>query len=121
MFCLRRRQDLSRQQFSDYWREQHGALGVRLAEALGYDRYVQSHTLEIPLNDALQRSRGGPEAYDGVVELWFADEDVVARTFSSDAGRDAARQLVTDEFNFVDVTASPIFVVRETVMYPQGD
>ena len=43
------------------------------------------------------------------------------QTFSSPAGRDAARQLVEDEFNFVDVEASPIFVVEETVMFERAD
>jgi uncharacterized protein (TIGR02118 family) len=117
VFCLRRRPDLTREQFQEYWRGSHGKLGVSLADALGFRRYVQSHTVSSPLNDALQRSRGGPPAYDGVVELWFEDVDAVQRTFSSPAGRDAARQLVEDEFTFVDVAASPIFVVEETLMY----
>jgi uncharacterized protein (TIGR02118 family) len=118
VFCLRRRPDLSRDEFQAYWRDSHGQLGIRLANSLGYTRYVQSHTLSIPLNDALERSRQGPEPYDGVVELWFDEVEAVERTFSSLEGRDAARQLVADEANFVDVAASPIFVVSELEMYP---
>jgi uncharacterized protein (TIGR02118 family) len=118
VFCLRRRPDLTREQFSAYWHGPHGQLGLRLADALGFKRYVQSHTLSIPLNDALQASRGGPEPYDGIVELWFDDVAAVERTFSSAEGRSAARQLVADEANFVDVEASPIFLVTEKPMFP---
>ena len=120
MFCLQRRGDLSREEFQAYWRESHGRLGVALADALGYARYVQSHTLSVPLNDALQRSRGGPPAYDGVVELWFDSVEAVQRTFGEPAGRAAAAQLLADEANFVDATSSPIFLVEEQLMWPSG-
>jgi len=120
LFCLRRRADLTREQFSAYWHGAHGRLGVELARQLGYSRYVQSHTLSIPLNDALRASRGGPEPYDGVVELWFDDLAAVERSFGTPEGRAAARRLMADEANFVDVAASPIFLVTERHMYPSG-
>ena len=40
-----------------------------VAPALRIKRYVQSHTLTSPVNEALRRGRGGPEPYDGVAEL----------------------------------------------------
>lgn len=120
MFCLRRRHDLTRAQFQEYWRTSHGELGVASAGALGYRRYVQSHTADIALNDSLRASRGAPEPFDGVVELWFDDTDAIVATFSSPEGRRAAQALLNDELNFVDLEASPIFVVQEHVMV-EGD
>ncbi|SOD74671.1 uncharacterized protein (TIGR02118 family) [Jatrophihabitans sp. GAS493] len=117
LFCLRRRADLTREEFQEYWQGSHGKLGVELADDLGFIRYVQSHTLSAPLNDALQASRSAPPAYDGVVELWFESVEAVERTFSTPKGRAAARRLVEDESNFVDVSASPIFLVSEHGMY----
>lgn len=118
VFCLRRRPDLTREEFQDYWSGRHGQIGIANAEALGYSRYVQSHTLTIDLNLALQSGRGAPEAYDGVVELTFPSLDQIAQTFSGTEGRRAARELLDDEYNFVDLEASPIFVVQERHMWP---
>ena len=47
IFCVRRLPQLSRYQFQRYWREQHGPLVERHAEALRLRRYVQSHTLDV--------------------------------------------------------------------------
>ena len=53
-----------------------------VAPALRIKRYVQSHTLTSPVNEALRRGRGGPEPYDGVAELWWDSlEDLAERTF----------------------------------------
>ena len=120
MFCLRRKDGLTRQQFQDYWHDDHGRLGVGWAAELGFARYVQSHTLESPINDALQAGRGGPEAYDGVVELWYEDEAAVQATFSTDEGRRAARALLDDEPHFIDAARSPVFLVQEKQLYPPG-
>jgi EthD domain len=42
---LRRRPDLSAEEFHDYWREHHGPLAVSLWEELGIRRYAQLHTI----------------------------------------------------------------------------
>ncbi len=67
VYCLRRLPDLSRQEFQRYWWETHGPLVLERAAALGIRRYVQVHTLDTPLNEALRASRGSAEeAFDGV-------------------------------------------------------
>lgn len=68
-FCLRRLPHLSREQFQDYWRNQHGPLVLRHARALGFKRYVQVHTLDTPMNAALRASREAPEEFDGMAEV----------------------------------------------------
>lgn len=118
VFCLRRRPDLTREQFQRYWSEQHGPVGVRLAAQLGFQRYVQSHTVDSGLNDALQTGRGAPEAFDGVVELWYDDESAVETTFATPEGRQAARTMLADEANFIDTAMSPIFLVEERQLFP---
>ena len=65
MFCLRRRSDLTREEFQEYWRGRHGTLGVSLARDLGYRRYVQSHTEPTDLNDAPGAPRSAPPAFEG--------------------------------------------------------
>ena len=65
VFCLHRLPGLSREEFQRYWKEVHAPLVRRYAEALGIRRYVQLHTAESALNDALRASRGGPVPCDG--------------------------------------------------------
>jgi uncharacterized protein (TIGR02118 family) len=117
VFCLRRLPHLSRAEFQRYWRETHAPLVRRHAATLGIRRYVQLHTLEHPTQDALRASRGGPEAYDGVAELWWDDVRDLART--DDDWRAAALALLEDERRFIDLERSPLFVGEERAIIDQ--
>jgi uncharacterized protein (TIGR02118 family) len=113
VFCLRRLPHLSRAEFQRYWRETHGPLVRRHAAALRIRRYVQVHTLDDPLQDALRATRGGPEAYDGVAELWWDDRAAFEAVLADPAGQAAARELLEDERRFIDLGRSPLFVAEE--------
>jgi uncharacterized protein (TIGR02118 family) len=112
-FCARRLPHLSRAEFQRYWRETHGPLVRQHAGALRIRRYVQVHTLEHPMQDALRAARGGPEAYDGTAELWWESLDDLAAAVSSPAGEAASRLLLEDERRFIDLANSPLFVGEE--------
>src|SRR5262245_62986724 len=113
VFCLRRLPQLSREEFQRYWREQHAPLVARHAEALRIRRYVQLHTRADDLNAALRASRGGPEEYDGIAELWWRDrDDLIAATASPDA-QHAGRALLEDERRFIDLPHSPLWLADE--------
>ena len=113
VFCLRRRSTLSREEFQRYWRETHGPLVRRHASVLRIRRYVQTHTLDDPLNAALAAARGAPEAFDGIAELWWDSvEDLVAATATVD-GRAAAQALLEDERRFIDHARSPLWVCEQ--------
>jgi uncharacterized protein (TIGR02118 family) len=113
VFCLRRLPHLTREEFQRYWKETHGPLVRRHAAALRIRRYVQVHTLDDALQDALRASRGGPEAYDGVAELWWDDRDQLEAATGSPEGRAAALALLEDERRFIDLERSPLFVAEE--------
>ncbi|MCP5201817.1 MAG: EthD domain-containing protein [Gammaproteobacteria bacterium] len=115
-FALRRKPGMSRAEFQQYWREVHGPLVARHATTLNIHRYVQLHTLDDPINDALAEARGGMEApYDGVAELWWTDPDAL-RAAGSEAGQAAGLELLEDEKNFIDLPNSPLWYAYE---YPQ--
>jgi len=113
VYCLRRLPHLSREDFQQYWRETHGALVRRHTRALRIRRYVQVHTLESPVNDALRDSRGTLEPYDGVAELWWDSiEDLIAAATSPD-GQKAAQDLLEDERRFIDLQRSALWIGEE--------
>ena len=113
VFCLRRVPHLTREAFQRYWRETHAPLVRRHAGALRIRRYVQVHTLDDPLQEALRASRGGPEAYDGVAELWWDSRDALEAAMGDPGGQAAARELLEDERRFIDLARSPLFVAVE--------
>jgi uncharacterized protein (TIGR02118 family) len=113
IFCLRRRPDISEEEFHRYWRHEHGPLVTRHAAALGIRRYVQLHTVSGPVNAMLAASRRGPEAYDGVAELWFDSTEALASSAVTDEGVAAAAELAHDEERFIDHARSPLFVAEE--------
>ena len=114
VYCLRRRPELSRDEFQRYWRQTHGPLVRERAGALGIKRYVQVHTLDSPLNEALRASRGSAgEPFDGVAEMWWDSAESLAAATATEEGRRAAQELLADEGRFIDVERSVIFVAEE--------
>jgi uncharacterized protein (TIGR02118 family) len=118
VFCLRRLPQLSREEFQRYWFDRHAPLVRSHAATLQIRRYVQTHTGEQPLNDALQASRGGPEAYDGVAELWWDSAEAIGAATATPEGQAAGAALLEDERRFIDLARSPLFVAVERVVIP---
>ena len=105
---LTRRPDLTREQFSEYWKDKHASLVMSLDSfTSSVRRYIQQH----PVNNVPE---GFPIApYDGVAELWFDDLSSALTTF---AHQDYASIVAKDEENFLDRTKTVIFLSSESRM-----
>lgn len=112
VFCLRRQPHLTRAEFQRYWREEHAPRVADRMRALGAVRYLQLRTLEGPLSEAVAASRGGPEAFDGVAEVYWKDVEAFVAATGSDEGRAAGADLMADEQTFIDLARSPIFLTE---------
>ena len=86
---------------------------MRNADAMGAKKYVQSQTLDSPLNQGLRESRGMLPEFDGVAEVWFESEEALMRGMSSPEGQKLGAALLEDESNFVDHSKSSAFIVEE--------
>ncbi|WP_305984725.1 EthD domain-containing protein [Roseibium sp. MMSF_3544] len=113
IMCLTRRADLSREQFLDYWLNQHGPFFMENASKMRTKRYLQDHTLDSPLNTMMRDSRGMMPEFDGVAEVWFDSEEDLVEAMSSAEGQAFSAALLKDEGNFVDHSRSSAFLVRE--------
>lgn len=111
-YCLRRRPDLSHEEFLSRWAD-HVPLVQRVAGALAVLRYVQVHTWPGRANDRLRVPRGSPVPFDGIAETWYESLEAALAAAASDQGRDAWEALVEDERRFIDFGASPIFFGQE--------
>jgi uncharacterized protein (TIGR02118 family) len=113
VFCCRRNPAMSPQEFQRYWLEEHGPLVRSLRRALPQmRRYVQSHTLDGPVNQAIRSGRGAKPAYDGITEVWFDDVEGITGLSTEEAVA-AARQLFEDESRFLDLAECSVFVTAE--------
>lgn len=113
VFCVRRRSDLSAEDFKKYWIEKHASLVEKHAAALGAKRYVQSHTLGDDTNVVLRDSRGALEAFDGVAEVWWGSRDALTAALSRPEGQAASDELLEDEREFIDLARSSLFLTEE--------
>ena len=80
---------------------------------MGAKKYVQSYTLDTPLNEGLRNSRGMQLEYDGVAEVWFESEQALIKGMSSPDGQKLGAALLEDEGNFIDHSKSSAFIVEE--------
>jgi len=113
VYVLRRLPNLSRQEFQTYWRDTHGPLVAKHSTTMRVRRYVQTHTLDDPINDLLQAPRGTLEPYDGVAELWWNHENEVVEGVGGPEGQKAAEELLEDEKKFIDMSRSSIYWATE--------
>ena len=86
---------------------------MKNAETMRAKKYVQSLTLDTPLNARLRESRGMMPEFDGVAEVWFESEEDLMEAMSSPAGLDLSAALLKDESSFIDHSKSSAFLVRE--------
>lgn len=105
---LKRRADLTHEEFSDYWFNKHQPLGERIVpkSALSVG-YVQNHAVSL--------GKGGEALFDAVAELVFEDRAGLQRWiewYNSDAGK----ELRDDELNFMDVSQRVLIVTDERVI-----
>ena len=113
VMCITRHPDMTREEFKDYWINKHGPFFVENADAMRAKKYVQSHTLDTPLNEGLRSSRGMLPEYDSVAEVWFESEEELMEGMSSPEGQKLGTALLEDEGNFIDHSKSSAFIVKE--------
>lgn len=105
---LKRKDGMTREEFSDYWFNKHAPFGNSIAPPAALSaKYVQNH--------ALTMKGGGEAPYDAVAELCFEDVAAMKRWtdwYYSDAGK----PLRDDELNFMDVSKRVVIVTDERVM-----
>ena len=85
VFCVRKRPELSDEEFQTYWHERHGPLVRSFFETgrfPGMLRYVQSHWVQ-SLDGTTQLPDGGTPFYDGHAEHWFADREAYLTAMAS--------------------------------------
>ncbi len=117
VYCIRRRPDVSPEEFHRYWLEEHAPLVRSVADAIGATRYVQSHTVAPELNAFLRASRGADEPYDGITEIWWPSIDDLQANLQAAESQEAQQRLLDDESTFIDFARSALFLTEEHAVF----
>ncbi len=110
--CLHRHPEMTREQFQDYWLNNHGPFFMKNAGDMRAQKYVQSHTLETPLNEGMRNSRSMMPEFDGVVEVWYESEEDLMEAMNSPEGQKLGAALLEDELKFIDHSKSSAFIAK---------
>ena len=116
-FALTRRPELTREAFHAYWFDHHAPLVASVKAVLRIRRYVQLHSFSTAVSETMRRSRGGPEGYDGVAQLWWDSFEDLAASAADPKGIEAGRLLLEDERTFIDLSRSPLWWGEEKVIF----
>jgi uncharacterized protein (TIGR02118 family) len=111
-----RKEDLSEQEFTDYWRGQHGPLVARHADALNIKRYIQNHRIPSEIIDDALASRGWLPPPDGMAEMTWDSLETMQRAITSPAGMRANAELAEDEANFCAMKKMSAFIAEENIV-----
>jgi len=116
IMCVTRNPNISSSEFKDYWLNHHGPLFKQYSEAYRAVRYVQSHTIDTPLNNNVRSSRGTLDAYDGVGEIWWKSEEDFLAAINSAESKKLRQMFIDDEKKFIDLSKSSAFFTTEHVL-----
>ena len=98
VYCIRKKCEMSSEEFLYHWREVHGPLGSRVP---GVKRYVQNYVV-------LDEGRI-MQSFDGIVELWFESLDALLLAKRSVEWK----TLLEDQRNFADHDNELYFLCEE--------
>ena len=117
VYCVRRKKDISEEEFYRYWKENHGPLVKSFAETMGSLKYVQSHTLDTVMNDIGREVRGMRQAYDGITEVWFQSVEALNAMLQTEEGKAANKALTEDEARFCEFADCSVFLTEEHTIF----
>jgi uncharacterized protein (TIGR02118 family) len=117
VYVITRRADYSSAAFYDYWLNRHGPLVAKQAAALHLRKYVQSHTVDDPGNEAMRSVRGMLPPVDGITEVWWDSLADMQAAYATPEGIASGRILSEDEAKFIDFTKSQVFLTQEHLIF----
>jgi hypothetical protein len=115
--CLKRRDDISPEEFRRYWMDAaFDELIGRIVALTGAERYAKNLTLSVEANVLLMQERGLGEPFDGIIEFWWHDAAHFDELYNSEERKALMLDMQAYQTQFADLAASASFFTesRET-------
>ena len=111
-FCLTRKDHLSRQEFQNYWINNHAPLVQSVSKDLKILTYHQIHCQDFDFLSGARMARvtqgALPHDYDGIAELCWESWEVFKRLSDDQEAQKAGKILLEDEAKFINFDKSPL-------------
>jgi len=114
VYCIRRRAGLSAQDFQRYWKEVHAPMLIERSAVLRLAAYVQTSPVTSPYSARVERPGVLDAPFDGIAELYWANEQDMRHAFEGAEALCLQRKLAEDEVNFIDPARSARWIATET-------
>lgn len=113
VYVVRRKEGMGLADFQSYWRNSHGPMVAKHSTTMRIRRYVQTHRLDDPFNEAVRERRGFQAPHDGVAELWWDSPEELAAAAENPDYQAATDELLEDEKKFIDFSRSSLWFAYE--------
>ena len=113
LFGIRKRADLSHDEFWHRWHVGHAKLAREVSGAIGMRKYIQSLGVHPEMSQVFANDRGAPPPFDGVAEAWFDSYEALQESMKSPAAANGFKRLLEDELNFLDVSKCVFTLTKE--------
>ncbi|KAF7373863.1 Dimeric alpha+beta barrel [Mycena sanguinolenta] len=117
---IKKRDDISFEEFSKYWRETHGKLFVSCGLAAKYTiKYAQYHVLHDPeVVGKLKKAGFQTLEYDGIGEFWFESLEKMEELFVDET---TVKVMEPDELKFTRREEWKMMIGEVTEQYCAGE
>jgi len=117
-YLIKKRQDLSDDNFLKHWRVAHANLVTSTLSTLNVVKYVINTKLDTVCNLCVRQARQLAEAhYDGVIELWWPSIEAYQRGVGSPPGMAAMDAIIDAEKRFIDFSRSVAFFTESEEVF----
>jgi hypothetical protein len=108
--CIKKRDDLSVENFRNYWHSQEFEdLLQRVIDITKAKYFTKNLTLDVEANVMIQEERGVGEPFDGIIEYWWDKGSELMEAYDTDEAKQVRQQMIDYQRQFIDLAASSAF------------
>ncbi len=113
MYCIMRRDDVSLQDFRNYFEGEHRDLICQAAKELNASDFTQSLTLMVERNFTVMVRRGTEMPYDAVIEMWWENAAELDKTMETEEAQEKAGTFFSQASEYIDLSKSRMFFTEQ--------
>ena len=111
-FCITKKDDLTIDEFYNYWLNNHAPLVKKLSNDLKIVKYIQLHSRKFDFLEESKNSRiinsYPPKEYNGIAEIYCDSWEDLEDLPKTKKARKAGKILLEDEAKFIKFSESPM-------------
>lgn len=117
IYCVMSREDISLQDFREFFNGDHKLLMSVAARELGAVDYKQSLTLQVDRNFTIMYRRGTELPYDGIIEMWWENAAKLEGIMESEEILIQAEEIFSEASQYIDLSRSRIFFTEQPISF----